>query len=321
MLEALRFVQGSIDKKGVVEELLHYQIKDGFIRGYNGRISLCSPIEADLDITPKGDMFMKAIASCEEVVALSVTDSGRVSIKSGDFRAYVPQSENPFPEVKPEGMKIALPDINYNQLLKELLSFTAVDASRPWANGVLFVGDKAYATNNITVVEFDMGAAFPSIVNVPKATIKEMLRIKDNPTHVQIAERTITFHYPGDRWLCSNLISCDWPNVPEMLSSKNYDIEPVPDNLFDVLVKLKPFADDMSRVFLDTRSARTHDEASEGAVIESTLFSSELLPSVFNIDQLLALQPIITHIDLNQYPSACPFYGEGVRGVIIGMRF
>lgn len=318
MIEALKFVQGSIDKKGIVEELLHYRIVDGFVRGYNGRVSLCSPIETDLDITPKGLPFMKALAASTGTIALSVTAANRVAVKSGAFRAYIPQTENPFPTVEPEGELFPVPDLDLVGILKTLLPFTAEDASRPWAAGILFFENHAYATNNILLVEHDLGVSFPGFINIPKQTAREMVRLRENPTHIQLSDTSITFHYEGDRWLRSNAISCAWPNVQAMLASYDWsDLPVVPAEFFNVLNTLRPFMDDMSRVFIETGRLSTDAVDTEGASVDIDMFDTT---GCFNIEQLLRLDGCVTNLDLSLYPKPCPFLGDSMRGIVIGLR-
>ena len=53
MLAALKFVQGAVARRDFVPALTHFYIADGFVKGYNGRIAICAPIDVDLVATPK----------------------------------------------------------------------------------------------------------------------------------------------------------------------------------------------------------------------------------------------------------------------------
>ncbi len=44
MLSALKFVKGAVSTKDYVPALTHFQIKGGRVTGYNGKLSLSSPI-------------------------------------------------------------------------------------------------------------------------------------------------------------------------------------------------------------------------------------------------------------------------------------
>jgi hypothetical protein len=70
MLDALKFVRGAIARKDLVAALSHFRISGGRIKGYNGKIALCCPLPLDLDVMPKAEPFVKAIATCEQTVAI-----------------------------------------------------------------------------------------------------------------------------------------------------------------------------------------------------------------------------------------------------------
>src|SRR5690606_40453146 len=67
-----------------------------------GSLALCSPIDLDLEVTPKADPFIKAIATCKDTVQLNMTPAGRLSIKSGSFRAFVDCTDEAYPDIQPD---------------------------------------------------------------------------------------------------------------------------------------------------------------------------------------------------------------------------
>lgn len=315
MLKTLKFVQGAVAKKDFVPALTHFQIKNGFIQGFNGHLSLGSPIECDLDVTPKATTFIKAIAACkEDIVALSITKAGKLSIKSGKFRAYIECTQEPFPEVTPEGTYVELPDI-FIDALKSLRPFVAEDASRPWATGILFNGCSAYATNNIIVVEKWLGTHFPVTVNIPKNTIDEIIRLKEKPLGIQLTDNSITFHYPGNKWLRSNLSSLEWPDLTPIFNKESNQF-PIPEELYTCLEDLLPFVDSLSRVFFLNGCIATSQIEGEGASIDLNYQAI----GCFHIKQLLLLKGVANTVDLTQYPAPCLFYGDNLRGAIVGIR-
>ena len=104
MLTELKFVQGAVAKKDFIPSLTHFIIEDGTVRGYNGMLALCSPLPFDIACKPKADSLVKAIANCAETVQLSLTPAGRLSIKSGKFKAFIDCiPDETTPHVQPEG--------------------------------------------------------------------------------------------------------------------------------------------------------------------------------------------------------------------------
>lgn len=315
ILQALKFVQGSVAKKDFVPALTHFKIGGGRIQGYNGNVSLSCPIPLDLEVTPNAIKFIKAIETCKVETAISLTPTKRLSIKSGSFKAFVECTDEAFPHVYPEGATIELEN-GLLGILKKLQPLIAVDASRPWATGIMFRGSSAFVTNNIIVAEQWLGYSFPVEVNIPAVTIRELLRIKEEPISIQVTETSITFHYTGDRWLRSQLTPLGWPDLSKLLGRESNQITP-PEGFYDGLRDLVPFVDELFRVYLHDGYASTTKEENAGARVD--------IPNLkgigcFNINQLLLLEGNATHIDLLQYPSPCLFYGENMRGCIAGIR-
>lgn len=317
MLSELKFVQGAVAKKDLLPALTHFVIEDGTVRGFNGMLALCSPIPFDIKCKPKAEPLVKAIANCTDTVTLSLTAAGRLAIKSGKFKAFVdchPAEETP--HAMPEGDTVVIDGAALLQAFKTLYPFIGDDASRPWSNGVLLLGQSAFATNNITLVEYWTGINVPEPINIPRAAIKEMIRIDEPFESAQLAKNSITFHYKGGRWIRTQLFETKWPDLTKVL---NRDCKPAPmdDRLFDGLKVLKPFADKMGRVLFKGGRIGTHDDDTEGAAYDIEGFDHS---GVYQIEMLSLLQGAAKTIDWSAYPSPCLFFGDRIRGAIVGMK-
>ncbi len=316
MLKELKFVMGAVSRKDFLPALTHFRIEGGMVRSFNGTLALSCPIPLDLDCTPKADPLVKAIQHCDETVTLSLTATGKLSVKSGAFKALIECVEEETPHVVPEGDRFEIDGEALVKALKTISPFIGDDASRPWSNGVLLLGHSAYATNNITLVEYWVGQPFPICCNVPKAAIKEMLRIGEAPIWAQATDNSITFHYSGDRWIRSQLFETEWPDINKILSVPSTQTT-MDDRLFEALVKLKPFADKLGRVFFKDGVMSTHEQAVEGASFEVPDLQVE---GIYQIEMIAKLQGIANTIDFTTYPKPCMFQGDRLRGAIIGMR-
>lgn len=315
MLDAIRFVQGAVAKKDFVPALTHFRIENGHIRGYNGMLGLCSPIDVDLNSSPRAIPFVKAIQTCQETIQLHMTPTGKLAIRSGPFKVHIDCALGNFPDMEPEGKEIPL----VNPLLpalRLLFPFIAEDASRPWARGILFRGNSAYATNNILLIEHWLGSPFPVEINVPKMAVIELLRIGEEPTHLQVSETSIAFHYPHGRWLRTQSYSLAWPELGLIMNRPN-EQESVPETLWTAVEALAPFTDDLGRIHLLEGSISTETATENGAIME--------VPGIraggcFNFKQLLLLKGVAITVDFSTFPKPCIFYGEKLRGAIVGMR-
>lgn len=317
MLKSLKFVQGAVSKKDFLPALTHFRIENGTVRSYNGVLGLCSPIPLNINCTPKAETLVKAIGHCDETVSLSITATGRLSVRSGSFKALIDCVTHDTPHVTPEGDMVEINGASLLKALEVIQPFIGDDASRPWSNGVLFKGQSCFATNNVTLVEYWTGTPFPRVCNVPRACVKEMLRIGEVPTGAQFGENNVTFHYPEGRWLRTQLFETSWPDLDPILNRQPVAMGPLDSRLFEGLVKMKPFVDKLGRIYIRGGIVSTNQNSEEGAEFIIPGMDTE---GLFNIEMLQLLEGVATSVDFASYPSPCLFYGENLRGAIVGMR-
>ncbi len=316
MLKTLKFVQGAVSRKDFIPALTHFRIENGTVRSYNGMLSLCSPIALDIDCSPKAEPLVKAIGHCDETVSLSLTPTGRLSVRSGSFRALIDCVQEETPHVMPEGEVINFDGETLLKALKTIYPFIGNDASRPWANGILLKNQSAFATNNVMLVEYWVGATFPIECNIPKACIKEMLRIGEPPSHAQADANSITFHYGEDTWIRSQLFSTEWPDLSKVLDNPSTQL-PVDPLLFEGLDKLKSFVDKQGHIYVKNGVMTTSTDAQEGAEFNIETMVND---GIYNIEMMQLLKDVALSIDWTLYPKPCMFQGERLRGAIVGMR-
>lgn len=317
MLDSLRFVLGAVAKKDFVAALTHFQIKGGRVKGHNGGLTLCAPIDLDIDVTPKATSFVKAIATCQGLISLNLTAGGRLAVRSGKFRAYVDCVENEqFPTLDPEGDVIELNHGGIYKALKSLHEFIAEDASKQWARGVLFRDQSAFATNNVVLVEHWVGYSFPRSINIPRMAVIEMVRIGEDPIRMQVSENSVTFFYENGSWLKTQLYSLEWPDMSKVLDKDSHPIPP-PADLWQALEDIAPFTNKLRQVFFTPNMITTDQVENQGASFEVDGINFD---GAYNVDYLLGLKNAIQTIDFSAYPGPARFFGENIRGAIIGMR-
>jgi hypothetical protein len=318
MLETLQFVQGAVSTKTAEPMLKHFQIQSGVVQAYNGVVGLRSPIDCDLDVRPLAAPFVNAIKLCKDTVTLHITDTGRLAVRSEDFRAYIDTTENEFPDIRTGGEALAL-EGGVQECLRSLHALMSDDASRPWSRGILFAKQSAYATNNIILAEHWLGYDVPQPFGLPTQCVNELLRIGEEPIALQTDGRTITFTFEGDRVLTSNLIEISkWPD-PSALLGDVKESSPVDASLFTTLDNLRPFLDDLRRVWLtpDGMVSTGAPECEEGAHMLATECAG--MQGKYSADQLAKLGGIAQSVAWQDWPKPCAWYGDNIRGVIVGL--
>lgn len=316
MLDQLKFVQGAVAKKDFLPALTHFVIENGLVRGFNGTLALCSPLPLDIACKPKAEPLIRAIANCKDTVQLSLTPAGRLSIRSGVFRALIDCVEGDTPHATPEGERVEMDGAALLKALTTIALFIGDDAARPWSNGVLLKGQSAFATNNVSLVEYWIGTAFPHVVNIPRAAVKEMIRIAEPPTHAQLATNSVTFHYSNNRWIRTQLYSSEWPDLERVLNNPSNQ-QPIDSRIFEGLATIKPFVDKIGSVHFIGGAISTHAEGAEGATYDIPNITCD---GLYQIEMLQRLEGVAKSIDWTSYPKPCMFMGDNLRGAVIGMK-
>ncbi len=318
MLKELKFVMGAVAKKDLIPGMQHFAIENNTIRAYNGALALCAPLAFDIDCKPNAVQMVKAISNCNDAfpVTISMIASGRLRIKNGPYTVLVDCITEETPHVQPTGDIVHFDGAALRKAFEVLLPFVGTDASRGWTNGVLLHAQSAYATNNVIICEFWLGTEVPCAVNIPSDAIREFLRVGEDPTHAQVSENSITFHFSDGRWISSRLYSTEWPiELISGLLNRPSTPNPLDPKIFEGLDAIRPFVGKIADVYFEKGTLATHLEEDVGA-----RYALEDFPhnGVYALDMLKMLEGVVKTIDWSMYPEACSFQGDMLRGVIAG---
>jgi DNA polymerase III sliding clamp (beta) subunit (PCNA family) len=316
MLKELKFVQGAVAKKDFVPAMTHFRIEKGTVRSFNGTMAICSPIALDLECTPKAETLVRAISNCEEEIVLSLTEKGRLRVQSGRFRAFIENIEGPTPHLEPSGRVVQIDGTKLLDSFQRISSFVGNDASRPWTNGILLRNQSAFATNNVCVIEYWLAIDIPFVVNIPGTAVNEVIRVNEPPSHLQLDDNSVTFHYDGGRWIRTQLYVTEWPDISKVLDQPSNPV-PVDERLFHALDSLNSFSDDLTRIHIKDSVLKTHVEEEVGASYEVNGLG---IDGIYQIKMLRLLEGVAETADFTRYPQPVLFFGKNLRGAIVGMR-
>ena len=319
MLESLQFVQGTVAKGSTLKNLEFCRIAGGVIMTSNSEMVSYSPIDCDIEATPQFEGFSNAVSNCGDDVQMAMTGAGKLSIKSGGFKCYLPCVEAgdlaPF-FVQPSGDM--MPDVDGAALLEALRKvrpFVGTDDTRKWSRGVNLGSESVIVTNNVILVEHYTGTPFPFPVVLPASAVDELLRIGKNPVGLQGDQQSLTFHYEGGRWMRTQLIAESWPDVAHLFQDVS-QCAPLPAGFFDTLEKLRPFAGKENNCFIRGGAVSTDDRPELGASFRVAGLD-ESVDNIFALSLLLSLSDVCEKAMLGSYPSM-PFTDSAgtLRGMI-----
>ena len=317
MIDALNFVKGCVAKEHKLKpELNHFRIERGRIVGLNDTFCLSAPIATDIEASPKGGDFVRAIERCKGKTTTLFVEDSKLVVKSGRLTVRIDCTEQPFPLLQPEGQSFWCAP-NFVEECKKLVPFVTKDNTRAWARGLLLQGAALTATDNITLIQAYLGDEFKPPIGavLPEPTIRELIRIGEPPKYATVSTRTITFVYEGDRWLCSVVLPNDWPDINRFFARQAEMSELTPD-FWESVESIYPFTDDRDAILFEPGCMRTSIEEKVGASIDGDF---PAVKGAICAKFLNRLKPLTTHIAFNDWPQPMQFRGPSIRGVIAGM--
>lgn len=310
--DSLQFVKGALPKHTIVPVLQHFQIKDNFVTAMNGIIEIGAKLPVNIEVCPSAKMFVRAIENCKETITLHLTKTGKLNIKSGKFSAFVdcvPMDTFPSTMVdayRPHKVEV-LP------IFKALLPFIGEDTHRMWSRGILIEDGYAYATNNVTAVQYYHGQRVPRVI-IPVEAINEVLRVGSEPECLGIGERTICFYYPENSYIKSiTHDSTKFPNIAPILDKCVSAPVELDEAIFTHIKALIPFADNWGTVHFKDGAIATSKQEGQGASLADVVpvdWDISFIASMFN---LCAKSSKIAMSEKAGY-----FFGENYRGIVVG---
>lgn len=138
--------------------------------------------------------------------------------------------------------------------------------------------------------------------------------VNEAPKTYQYTNSSVTFHYEGQRWIRSQLVDTNWPDINRVLSVPSNQV-PIHEGLFDALTSVKPFCNEVGDVWLKLGKVSTSSSKDD----ETSFEVSGLVDSgKFHIDMLRLLDGVAVNADFTGSPVI--FTAPDLIGAIIGKR-
>lgn len=317
LLEALSFCSVVSEKLGASYET-HIGLRNNWAIAFNGIVAAGAPIVEDITVNANCLLLVEALAKCEENYSLTQLDNGRLSIKSGKFKAIVPCLD-------PELMQNAEPDpqiVGINNKFKEAVEAVGVLASENAQHvltaSVLMNGQSVISTNRVMLLEYWHGCDLPPNIPLPKQFVAALVKQKRDLTGFGFSRSSATFWF-GDHWLRTQLYNDEWPDVSSILNrpANLWSIDPM---LFKAIDAIEPFSSD-GNAYSDTNLLMS-DANNQGASYEVSGLPKGF---VYPIKQLRIMKPWVKKVDwmasgVHNSSYCLVFEGDCVRGVISGRQ-
>src|SRR6267154_6053723 len=259
LLTALEFCSCVSEKLGAPYET-HIGLRGNWAIAFNGTVAAGSPIVEDIQCYPHNLLLIDALSKCDENFSLTQLDNGRLSVKSGKFKAIIPCLD-------PALMQNAIPDpyiVPITNKFKEAVEAVGVIANEKAQHvltaSVLMNGQSVISTNRVMILEYWHGLDLPSNIPLPKEFIKALSKQKKNLTGFGFSNSSATFYFEDGCWLRTLLYADKWPDITSILN-RQANLWAIDPQFYKALDAVTPFSED-GNVYFDLNLIMSHDNTS-----------------------------------------------------------
>lgn len=314
LLQALEFMALVQKDKGAPYQT-HVMLANNCAVGFDGVLAAGHLIDESLFACPHTLTMLAALKRCEGALSVTQLDSGRLSVKSGKFRALVPCTPNAtLPGVMPD--PVAGPITN--ALRDGLLAVSPIiveNSQRVITAAAAVRANSVVATNGNMILEYWHGIDLPPNMLVPKLFINALARIDKNLVSFGFSATSFTVYFDDHSWLRTQLYQDRYPDTDRILNRPHTAL-PLPDDFFKGIAVVSEFAED-NRLWLKPGAVQSHADESVGARYEVEGVQADI---IVNGKDLRLLDGVITSIDITGTEGVTFFYGENLRGAMTQMR-
>lgn len=319
LLQALEFCSLVAEKLGTPYET-HIGLRDHWAIAFNGIVAAGSPIFEDIVAYPHTLLLVEALSKCSEGFSLTQLDNGRLSIKSGKFKAVVPCLD-------PALMQAAVPDpmiVGITNAFRDAVEAVGVlaneNAQHVITASVLMNGQTVISTNRVMLMEAWHGLDLPPNVPLPKQFVAALVKQKKDLVGFGFSNCSATFYFTDGCWLRTQLYSDEWPDVSSILN-RNANLWSIDPQFFKSLEAVIPFSED-GNIYSDTNLLKSHADDGVGATFECNGVPKGF---VYPAKQLMLMRPHAKRIDymasgIHDSSYCLVFEGDTCRGVISGRQ-
>lgn len=311
IIKALEFVKPICKSKGLIQEQ-HCKIAWNYVISSNDEMTIGCPIEIDFEAYPHLTQLIAAFKKTGESLVITNFDDC-VSIQSDNFEAIVPccelgQVEFDDPDILDEACQC---DSRLIQSLKALAPIAERKSDNPFKTCVKISTDVSIATDGKQLIEYYTGAMIPTLF-IPKKSAEIIGKIKKQLSGIGWSDDSVTFWFDDNSFVKTKIVDATDNDTNQFFKCENF--HEVPENFFESLEKLKPFAID-NKVYLTREKIYAGRGDNESNVTIDGLTEN----MIFNVNYLLNFKNF-TMISFDADRTCVEFQNEIARGIVMGIK-
>lgn len=316
LVQALNFVALAQKPTGAPYQT-HVCLRNNMAVAFDGVLAAGHKIEEDIDACPQTLQLVAALKKCGQTLAVTQLDNGKLSVRSGKFRAYIPCSVDAV-------MTNVVPDpaigVLTNEVKKALLAVSPLiveNSQHVLTASANLKSMTVMSTNRHVFIEYWHGVDLPPGLILPKLFINALEKIDKNLVSFGYTPDTsFTVYFEDGSWLRTQLYNEKWPSCEHIMDRPHPCLMSLPAGFYEALDAIIPFAAD-SHVRLRDGALHTHEGEREGAIYEVEGLRANV---TLNSKYLKLIEGAVKTIDFVGHDGISIFYGDNVRGAIAHIR-
>ena len=311
---ALDFISLAQRDKGAPYQT-HVNLSRNFATAYDGVLAAGHKIDEDITACPHTVTLRAALAKCEGALAVTQLDSGRLSIRSGKFKAFVACSQEAVISSTAPDPQCGVLNNAVRDALIALSPLIAENSQRVVTASALLGSMSAKATNGRVIMEYWHGIDLPPGLLVPKLFINALEKIKKKLVGFGFSQSSFTVYFEDASWLKTQLYNDVFPDFDRILNREHRPVT-LPEGFAEALDNVFEFVED-NRLRVRDGVVRSSDTENCGASYEVHGLVANVM---LNAKDVKLIIKHVRSIDFNGNNGITYFYGDNIRGALTQMK-
>ena len=313
LLAALKFVAVAQKKAGTVQQQFG-MISGNWAAASNGVLTIATKVEEDLTACPHTYQLIDALSKVGEDLSITQLSPTSLAVVSGAFRALIPCVGFGDVGITGPDERRAVIDDRIKAAFEAVLPLATDGAQHAHLAAVLLQSGSAVATNGHVLAEYWHGIDLPPML-IPKASAVAILKAGKALTGFGYSGSSATFWFEDDSFIKTQLFAEQFPNYQPLFNCEGLNPWPVPDEFYKAVRSIESFSRSGVVYFENGMLASNEQET------EASTYKIEGLPEGmgFNAKYLLMVEPSFKNVHFEESSNKAFFFGENVRGVIMGI--